>query len=382
MKRMTTAAAIAVTATLALSGCAKKSGQDAPASSGGKTTVRVLISGDTNVQDLWTKGIVPGFTKANPGVDVKVELDLHGEHDSQNLAKMAAAVKGDKDAGFDMVDGGFVVQAARASLLLSADPGTITGLADVPPDFVKAGAGGGIPYRGSSVLLAYNPAKVTNPPKTLDDLLAWIKAHKGQFTYNSPKSGGSGSSFVTTVLDKYLTADEQQKLRTSYAKDLEAKWDKGFAELKSLNPYVYQSGVYPNGNSQVLQLLSGGSISMAPVWSDQFISGQKNGQIPATIKAMQISNPSFTGGAAYLGIPKNSPNKDAAIKLANYVLTPEAQDVIAKTIAGYPVIPLDKLPADTQAIFKEAHPDTLRPTYFSEVSSDMSKAWDDKVPGQ
>lgn len=382
MKRLNTVAVLAATTTLALTGCAKKSTDDAPGSAGGRTTVRVLISGDTNVQDLWTKGIVPGFTKANPGIDVKVELDLHGEHDSQNLAKMAAAVKGDKDAGFDIVDGGFVAQAARASLLLPADPETITGLADVPPDFVKAGAGGGIPYRGSSVLLAYNPAKVSNPPKTLDELLAWIKANKGQFTYNSPKSGGSGSSFVTTVLDKYLTADEQQKLRTSYAKDLEAKWDKGFAELKSLNAFVYQGGVYPNGNSQVLQLLSGGSISMAPVWSDQFISGQKSGQIPATIKAMQISNPSFTGGAAYLGIPKNSPNKDAAIKLTNYVLTPEAQDVIAKTIAGYPVIPLDKLPADTQAIFKEAHPDNLRPTYFSEVGSDMSKAWDDKVPGQ
>jgi putative spermidine/putrescine transport system substrate-binding protein len=382
MKRIHTVAVLAATTTLALSGCAKKSTDDAPASAGGRTTVRVLISGDTNVQDLWTKGIVPGFTKANPGIDVKVELDLHGEHDSQNLAKMAAAVKGDKDAGFDIVDGGFVAQAARASLLLPADPETITGLADVPPDIVKAGAGGGIPYRGSSVLLAYNPAKVKNPPKTLDELLAWIKANKGQFTYNSPKSGGSGSSFVTTVLDKYLTADEQQKLRTSYAKELEPKWDKGFAELKSLNAFVYQGGVYPNGNSQVLQLLSGGSISMAPVWSDQFISGQKSGQIPATIKAMQISNPSFTGGAAYLGIPKNSPNKDAAIKLTNYVLTPDAQNVIAKTIAGYPVIPLDKLPADTQAIFKEAHPENLRPTYFAEVGSDMSKAWDDKVPGQ
>ncbi len=382
MKRLTTVVALGAVTALALTGCAKKSGDDTAASSGGKTTVRVLISGDTNVQDLWDKGIVPGFEKANPNIAVTVELDLHGEHDSQNLAKMAAAVKGNSDSGMDLIDGGFVLQAAQAGFLAPADPSTVPGLSDVPGDIIKAGGGGGIPYRGSSVLLAYNSTKVAKPPQTLDTLLAWIKANKGQFTYNSPKSGGSGASFVTTVLDKYLSPADQQTLRTGYDQALESTWDKGFAELKSLNQYVYQGGVYPNGNAQVLQLLSAGSITMAPVWSDQFISGQKTGQIPATIKATQISDPSFTGGAAYLGIPKNSPNKAAALKLASYALTPAVQNVIATTIAGYPVIPLAKLPAQTQEIFKAAHPDTLRPTYFSQVTNDMNKAWDDKVPGK
>ena len=46
------------------------------------------------------------------------------------------------------------------------------------------------------MLLAYNPNKVPNPPKTLDELLAWIKANPGRFTYNSPKTGGSGGAFV------------------------------------------------------------------------------------------------------------------------------------------------------------------------------------------
>ena len=382
MKRLTTVVALGAVTALALTGCAKKSGGDTAASSAGKATVRVLISGDTNVQDLWTKGIVPGFEKANPNISVNIELDLHGEHDSQNLAKIAAAVKGNSDSGMDLIDGGFVVQAAQAGLLVPADRSMLSGLSDVSPDIIKAGGGGGIPYRGSSVLLAYNATKVANPPQTLAALLTWIKANKGQFTYNSPKSGGSGGSFVTTVLDSFLSPAYQATLRTTYDQTLEAKWDKGFAELKSLNPYVYQSGVYPNGNAQVLQLLSAGSISMAPVWSDQFISGQKSGQIPATIKATQIADPSFTGGAAYLGIPKNSTNKDAALKLANYVLTPAAQNVIATQIAGYPVIPLDKLPAQTQEIFKAAHPDTLRPAYFSQVNNDMNKAWDDKVPGK
>lgn len=378
------------TASLGLAGCAQKStdagGIGGPATDASGTaasgTVRVLLSGDTNVKDLWEKGIIPGFQKAKPGIKVAVNFDLQGEHDAQNAAKLAAAVKADKDPGSDLIDAGFVTQSAQADLLETPTKDNIPNLKDVADDVVKAGAGGGIPYRGSSVLLAYNPAKVANPPKTLDELLAWIKANKGKFTYNSPKSGGSGQSFVTTVLDKYVPADAQQKLRTSYAQAEESNWSQGFAELEGLNPYIYNSGFYPNGNKQILELLASGQIWMCPVWSDMFISGQKTALIPAAMKVTQIENPPFTGGAAYLGVPKNSPNKPAALKLADYLLTPDAQNAIATTIAGYPVIPLDKLPEATQQTFKDAHPETLRPTYFAQVNNDLNQQWDEKVPGK
>ena len=161
-----------------------------------------------------------------------------------------------------------------------------------------------MPYRASSVLLAYNPDKVPNPPKTLDEVLAWIKANPGRFTYNSPKTGGSGGAFVATVLDKTCPQADRDQMTTGYHKELEKSWDPGWQELPSLNPSVFQKGVYPNGNNQTLQLLSSGQIDMAPVWSDQFISGQASGSIPKNFKAQQISNPSFTGGASYLGVTK------------------------------------------------------------------------------
>jgi len=232
------------------------------------------------------------------------------------------------------------------------------------------------------VLLAYDSKTVPTPPKTLDDVLAWIKAHPGKFTYNTPNSGGSGQSFVTTVLDKFVPPEDRAKMETSYAKDLEKDWDPGFALLASLNPYIYQKGVYPNGNDQILSLLSSGQISMAPVWSDQFINGQKNGQIPPTARYTQISNPSLTGGAAYLGIPKSSPRQEAALKLANWVLTPEAQVLMINTLAGYPVINLAKLPPKVQDQFKDTGSNDLRLTYFSSMNSDLNNLWAQKVPGK
>lgn len=380
--RLLTATTIASIAAFAVAGCAQSSTQSAQTSSTGGKALTVFISGDTNVQDLWTKSLVPAFEKANPGYTVTVNLDLHGQHDSQTVAKLTSATQQKKNPGFDLVDGGFVPQLSEAKLLTSVSKSNLKGLADVPSDIVKAAGAGGIPYRASSVLLAYDSKTVSSPPKTLDDLLKWVKDHPGKFTYNTPDSGGSGQSFVTTVLDKNVSVSDRKKMVVGYKQSLQTSWEKGFATLASLNPYIYQKGVYPNGNEQVLSLLSSGQISMAPVWSDQFITGQKNGQIPATIKYTQISNPSLTGGAAYLGIPKASKNQVGALKLANFVLSSKAQVLMTSSVAGYPVVPLSTLPKDVQAKFKDTDTDKLRPVYFSAMLQDLNNLWTQKVPGK
>ncbi|MFJ4164357.1 extracellular solute-binding protein [Microbacterium sp. NPDC089698] len=367
-------------AAVALAACAPVSSTGAPASSAGATSLTVFISGDTNVQDLWEKGIIPAYESAHPGASVRTTIDLHGEHDQQTVAKLVTATKAGDAPGYDLVDAGFVTgSATEAGTLLDID-GKVSGLSDVPAATVKAGKGTGIPYRASSVLLAYDSTKVQTPPKTLDELLAWIQANPGKFAYNSPATGGSGGAFVTTVLDSYLSDAEQQALRTGHDTAAEAGWAKGFDRLKQLGSSMYQSGVYPNGNTQVIDLLGTGAISMAPVWSDQIMTSVKNGLIPKTVKYTQISGPSFTGSASYLGIPKTSKNTAGAIDLVNFVLSPAGQRIIAEKISGYPVIDVKKLPEETAKTFADADPSALRPSYFAEVSGDMADQWDSRVP--
>jgi putative spermidine/putrescine transport system substrate-binding protein len=333
------------------------------------------------VQDLWDKGIIPAYEKENPGVTVNTTIDLHGEHDQQTVAKLTTATDAGDDPGYDLIDAGFVTSsAAQAGTLLDVDADAVSGLADVPETTVAAGRGYGIPYRASSVLLAYDTDTVTDVPATLDDLLQWIQDNPGEFAYNSPSTGGSGGAFVTTVLDSFLTADEQDTLRTEADEDIMAKWSEGFGELKSLGPSMYQEGVYPNGNTQVLEMLGSGEISMAPVWSDQFLTSQQSGLIGENIAFTQISDPSFTGNASYLGIPKTSDDTDGAIDLVNFVLSSEGQQIIAEQISGYPVVDLSTLPQEVQDQFVDADPSALRPGYYSEVGSEMSNQWDQLVP--
>ncbi|MEO7070049.1 MAG: extracellular solute-binding protein [Nostocoides sp.] len=377
---MVTVTAVAAVGALALAGCSSGGGGGSSSSTTNKA-LTVFISGGANIQDLWVKSLIPAFEKSNPGYTIKVTLDLHGEHDTQTIAKLTSATQQKKDPGFDLVDAGFVTQAAKAGLLTPVSTTNIPNFKDVPATTLAAGGNGGIPYRGSSVLLGYNSVKVPTPPTTTDELLAWIKSHPGRFTYNTPSTGGSGQSFVTTVLDKYVPAADREKMVTGYAKDLEGDWDQGFKELASLNPYIYQKGLYPNGNVATIDLLGAGQIDMTPIWSDMLLSGLKSGQLPATTKYTQISDPSLTGGAAYLGIPKTSPRQEGALKLANWLLTPTAQELMVTTVAGYPVVNLDLLPATVQATFKGTDSGNLRLTYFASMTQDLNNLWAQKVPG-
>lgn len=381
--RVLAGVAIAAAASIALSGCV----QSANASNGaeatpGSTSLNVFISGDTNVQDLWDKSLIPAFERMHPKITVHTSIDLHGEHDAQTQANLATAVKAHKTLPYDLVDAGFVTTAGKAGLMAKTDARAIPNLAHVPAATREQGGDRAIPYRASSVLLAYDTKKVTNPPKTLDDLLAWIKSNPGQFAYNSPSSGGSGGAFVMTVLAKYLSKSEQTQMQTTYDKSLESKWDAGFAALKDLGPSTYQKGVYPNGNDQVLQMLGSGQIQMAPVWSDQFITAQKAGTIGKDVAFTQISDPSFTGSASYLGIPATEPaaKKQAADELADFVLSSQGQQLVAKAVSGYPVVPLSSLPSSVAEQFSKADPSKLRLGFQSAFQADMNAAWDAKVP--
>lgn len=343
-----------------------------------KGELRLYVGGDTNVRDLWEKTIGPKFKQKYPDVTLTIQHDLHSERAQQTLAKLAAA--NGADPGFDFIDEGLVLDAAKSDLLLPVTKDNVPNLANVPEKNLTEGKGQAFPYRASSVLLAYDPEKVKTPPSTLNEVLDWIKANPGKFAYNAPSTGGSGQAFVVSVLDLFVPADVRERMTTTADIADQKYWDQGFAKLKELGPSMYQQGVYPNGNSQVLDLLISGQIEMAPVWSDQFISGQESGKIPARIKVRQIKDPSFTGGAAFLGIPKGCKNEAVAYALANFVLSPEGQELIVKEMAGYPMISLDKMSDDVKKKFADADPANLRVSYSSDHKKAINAKWDEIVP--
>nr|WP_119611806.1 extracellular solute-binding protein [Streptomyces acidiscabies] len=374
-----TAVAVLCAGGLAL---AASSCSSASASGGSDHHLTAYVGGDTNIQTLWQDIVVPAFEKANPGYQVKVVYSAHGVADAATLAKLQAASKTKRDAGYDVIESSITPDAAAAGLLTTVSSKNVPNLAKVDPSLLGPVNNAAVPYRGSSVVLAYDSTKVKTPPKTYDDLVAWIRANPGKFAYNSPSTGGSGGSFVETTLDRHLDAATLKTFQTGYDAAQESKWDAGFSDLKGLNGYVYGKGVYPNGNQAVLDLLAKGQISIAPVWSDMYLSAVQNHTLDSTVKFTQISSPTFTGGAAYIGIPKGGTKQKAALKLADFFLEAAQQDAIVKNLAAYPVIPLTELPKATADRFAGVDVTKLRPGYSGKTGNDMNNLWQQKVPGQ
>ncbi len=344
------------------------------------TTIVIYASGDVNVQSLWQNNIIPNFEKANKGIYVKFIFSEHGTDDGTTLARIGAAVKGRHWPGIDLVDGGLVTTMALAGLDQPVSKATAPNLNKVNKDLLVPVKGAAIPYRGSSVVLAYDSNHVKTPPKTLADLLTWIKANPGKFTYNSPNTGGSGYSFAETVVDSFLDSATLTKMDQGYDQSLEPAWKQGLDFLHSLNKFMYGNGVYPNGNSAVLTLLGQGQIWVAPVWSDQSLTALKTGQLGPNIKLTQISNPSFTGGAAYLAVPKTAKHKKVLYKFVNYILSPVAQQMIVDVMAGFPAIDIKYMGDSIKQKFQDVSANTLRPTYQTKMGNDFKAAWQQSVP--
>jgi putative spermidine/putrescine transport system substrate-binding protein len=369
-------AVVAVMATFAI-------GSSVPSAPAASKTIELLISADTNIQTLWNTVLIPAFEKEYPGYKVNVTFDRNGLRDAQTFAKIVAAKETRRDPGVDLIDGGIAVRLSQAGLLHRPSPTLMTNLRDVSPLLLRQ-AVGTIPYRASTVLLAYNSKTVTKVPKTLDEVLAWIKANPGKFTYNVPSGGGSGYSFAQTVLDMNLTADERRAMSLAPNKDIQAKWAKGWETLRGLNKFTYgKNGTYPANNAATLNLLSTGEIDMGTVWSDQFASAKAAGTMPAHIKVTAIRSPSLTGGPATLGIPINGSNRTGARLLANFVLSPAMQNAImGGALKGIPVVDGKKLDQTLFENFKDIDVTDMRAQYFPANADDLRSQWSLNVPGK
>ncbi len=344
---------------------------------GAEGVIDVYFSSDQNVIDFWTNVVKPKFEAANAGVT----LNLVDGGDSAGVAAigdraLAAMASGadpqaDLFEGFDTritVDGiakGLYVDFETAGL---SNYGKINPLAfDIPTN---------LPYRGSQVLLAYDTTKLdpANAPKTWADLVAWIKANPGQFIYNRPNKGGSGGNFVRRAIFEANGNDPTKFTVDNYTAEAgEAMLNPAWDILMDLAPSLFDGGAYTSGNTQSIQLLSQSAVTMIPAWSDQTLSAIAQGVLPETTGLVQLSDLGLPGGFTKLAVLSNGVNKDAALKLADFVLTEEIQSAVLTELGGFPGVSWDHVSAELREKFADIIPTTI-PTF---PGGDWEKAVND-----
>jgi len=342
--------------------------------------VTLYISGDTNIQEMFDKDLLPLFERET-GVKTQMVFLEHGQGAQGILAKIIAAKRAGRQTDVDLYETQptFIAQGASDDIWTKITKDNVPNSAKVDPQRpeVLVSRGFGIPYRGSSVVLAYNSKYVKTPPRTYDEILAWIRANPGKFTYCDPQTCGSGQAFLYVALYKFAKAEDYTGL--AYDASKEAAWEPAFQLLRSLKPYIYNNGFYPNGNVAVLQLLGRENIWVAPVWSDMGMSYLDQGLLPRDIKLIQVSPP-FTGGDSAIAIPVHAERQAAGLMFLNWLLTSKAQSIVVNKLAGYPGIEWKYMPKDVRDKFTGIATN-FSPLPNAQYQADAKRLWQEKVAG-
>jgi putative spermidine/putrescine transport system substrate-binding protein len=172
-----------------------------------------------------------------------------------------------------------------------------------------------VTYYPSGPLIEYLPAKVPNPPKTAQDLLAYAKANPGAVQYARPANSGPGRTFLMGL--PYILGD-------SNPKDPVNGWSKTWAYLKELNKYVT---LYPSGTSDTMKNLANGSAKIIASTTGWDINPRVLGTVPKEAQVGTLQGFHWVTDAHYAVIPKGvSVDEQAAVlNLIKDMLTPQQQ---------------------------------------------------------
>lgn len=251
-------------------------------------------------------------------------------------------------------------------------------------DFGLSTEGLEAPWGSARFTLFYDATAVAHPPpRNPRELLAWIRAHPGRFTYPQPPDF-AGSAFLKQLL--ILLCDQPQRLREPVADDFEAVTRPLWAWLDSAHPHLWRSGrIFPRGTPELRRLLGDGEVDWMLAFNpSEAARAIRAGELPKGIRGLHLEGGTLAN-SHFLAIPFNSSASAGARVVANFLLSPEAQARKADVrIWGDPtVLNLDLLTGEQRARFTIARrddaipppPDRLLPEPHASWTSALERAW-------
>lgn len=379
MKRLLSLSLILLLAIGIFAGC------DAPAKTDGeKPTITLWTTGSQNLSDLFTNAIEAYNARPESTAVVELQFIMSGTGETSLSDRMGAAFKtSQEDAGFDLIAEnstslkGYIDAAGSEDLFLEID---LTQIPNYENVLIKSAFDNAkcVPYRGTTVVFAYDKERVPNPPTTWAELTQWIKDNPGRFAYNPPSTGGAGGGFVSTSVYKNLP----EEAKTSNDEKWMAEWDAGFAWLTEIHPYLYKSGgavVYPNKNQGTLDLLINKEVDIIPAWADQVLTNMANGTLPASTGMMQLSDYSLNGTDVVFAIPSIGANAEACYDFINFMISPEGQKMCLETIYAVPVIDASLIDSDVVDAVSGLDVSNFSVISLGDLGSKLNERWDAEI---
>ena len=336
----------------------------------------IFFNSDTNVVEFWSSAVKPAFEAANPGTTLNLVSGGGGASMNALSERAFAALQSGTDPQIDMMEaiGPYHPEGAiEAGLWVDFSTLGLSNIGKVNPAVVDNQWA--LPYRGSQVVMMYNAEKVPTPPKTFEELVAWIKANPGQFAYARPDQGDSGACFIERALQEVTGRDESLFTNDNYADDYaNPMFEKLWVLLNDIAPSLYKGGEYTGGNTPSIQLLASGVISMTIAWSDMALVAMNEGVVPETTSVAQLQDLAFIGGYSSVLVPTVAANKDLSLKLADFLISSEVQNKVVSELGGFPSINWSEMSPELQEKFANVATTSI-PTFPGPWESHLFDGW-------
>lgn len=247
------------------------------------------------------------------------------------------------------------------------------------------------PWGSAQMVMMYDTKRTPQPPRTVAGLLEWVKAHPGRFTYPAPPDF-TGSVFVRHIF--YSLSGGADAWQSGYSQDkLDNTAQLTYDALLELKPYLWRKGsTYPDSPVRMNTLFADGEIDFSFSYHQGEASRNiHDGLFPESVRTFVFEEGTIAN-THFVAIPYNAADKAAAMVVADFLLSPEAQLEKSKpeVWGDFPAISTTLLPEEWQQRFAavDRGPATLTdqelqshqlPEPPSKILIQLEKGWDLKV---
>lgn len=215
----------------------------------------------------------------------------------------------------------------------------------IPTDGMEA------PWGRAKLIFIHDTETVADPPGSMAALLDHALANPGRVTYPAPPQF-LGTTFLKQALYEYVTDPEVLLLPAgdNFASVTGPLWE----FLDRLHPALWRDGRdFPENEDALIRLLDEGAVDFAMSFHPGKASSAINqGLLPETARSFVFDGGTI-GNTHYVAIPYNAANREAALVLANFLLSAEAQaeKQNPEVWGDTSVLTMSRLSEDEQALF-------------------------------
>ncbi len=204
------------------------------------------------------------------------------------------------------------------------------------------------------MVFIHDTERVPTPPRSMAAMATWAASHPGRLAH--PSAGDVvGAAFLERALIE-LTPDRTVLARpatdATYAVARRSFW----SWYEALLPHLWAGGQsFPASGPAQATLFANGEIDLYPSLNPgEAASGIANGALSATARAY-VPDGGTLCHCSYVAIPRGAAHYEAAMVLADFLLSPEAQAHAADPLMlGSPtVLDLERLVPEDRSRFTE-----------------------------